>query len=443
MRRLWKMAAPAAVFAVAVSAVGVVWAAPGQADNLARSGTPRASYTSSWESVAALNDGIDPPRSNDTENARWGTWPNEGEQWAEIRWAQAQTLRSADVYFFDDDGGVRVPAAWRLQAWNGSNYANVAGASGYPIAVNRYNAVNFTAVSTTRLRVLLTSGEASVGLLEIRAYATALSGGGGGPTTAPPTTRPPTDSGWNPPAKYVGPLNAVWKDVEDTYNGGNGRWNQFRNYGWDQLFANNGFINYCVRWDSPAKVTAAQRDAIHTALRRQVKKWMDVMVGHNGFPYTDVQVNVVGWAVRDRAQLEWTDNLVDIYVNNIRESAPQCAEPCGRTFHQDGNYAGCPGGGAHHYDQSLWLTAGFSGGAGTDWGQRVGSEYMLNNVNNDNIHILLHEIGHTYALDDFYDWDPLPNEGFIMKAGSAGTITEFDKWMLRDWWRHLKSRYGR
>ena len=28
-----------------------------------------------------------------------------------------------------------------------------------------------------------------------------------------------------------------------------------------------------------------------------------------------------------------------------------------------------------------------------------------------------------------------------MKAGSATRITDFDKWMLRDWWRHLKSRY--
>ena len=30
-----------------------------------------------------------------------------------------------------------------------------------------------------------------------------------------------------------------------------------------------------------------------------------------------------------------------------------------------------------------------------------------------------------------------------MKAGSASQITEFDKWMMRDWWRHLKSRHGR
>ncbi|MFB9891996.1 cellulose binding domain-containing protein [Planobispora takensis] len=32
--------------------------------------------------------------------------------------------------------------------------------------------------------------------------------------------------------------------------------------------------------------------------------------------------------------------------------------------------------------------------------------------------------------------------GFIMKAGSSSQITEFDRWMLRDWWRRLKSRYG-
>ena len=29
-----------------------------------------------------------------------------------------------------------------------------------------------------------------------------------------------------------------------------------------------------------------------------------------------------------------------------------------------------------------------------------------------------------------------------MKAGSATRITDFDAWMFRDWWRHLKNRYG-
>lgn len=29
-----------------------------------------------------------------------------------------------------------------------------------------------------------------------------------------------------------------------------------------------------------------------------------------------------------------------------------------------------------------------------------------NNLNANNIHIYLHEGGHTFGLDDFYDWTP-------------------------------------
>ena len=97
-------------------------------------------------------------------------------------------------------------------------------------------------------------------------------------------------------------------------------------------------------------------------------------------------IKVVGWAVRDRAQLQWTDNSVDIYVNDIRENAPQCAEPLRPLLRPNGDYRSCPGGVARHYDQSLWLTAGIGGGAGGDWGQRMGSEYFMSNLNADNVH---------------------------------------------------------
>lgn len=97
---------------------------PDPPTNLALSATPSASYTSPWESVAAINDGIDPPSSNDTVNPRWGTWPNEGEQWAELTWSSAVSLNRAEVY----------------------------------------------TVNTTRLRVVLQSAADSVGLLEVKAY---------------------------------------------------------------------------------------------------------------------------------------------------------------------------------------------------------------------------------------------------------------------------------
>jgi hypothetical protein len=243
---------------------------------------------------------------------------------------------------------------------------------------------------------------------------------------------------WSPPANLVTPLDEVWRHQEQTY----GNLYGFRNYGWDQIFANRGSINYCVRWDSSAPVSAALRDRIHASLARQFKKWMDVMAGHNGWPYQEVPLKVVGWAVRNRSTLQWSDSSVDIYVNNIRENAPQCSEPCGRFFNQSGNYPNCPGGAARHYDMSLWLTAGMNGGAGGDWGQRIGSEYFVGALDADNIHILLHEIGHSFGLDDFYDWTPTGVGGFLMKAGSATRITDFDAWMFRDWWRHLKNRYG-
>ncbi|MEV5891939.1 galactose-binding domain-containing protein [Nonomuraea fuscirosea] len=141
--------------------------------NLAAAATPTASYTSSWESVNAVNDGIDPLSSNDTVNPRWGCWPQTGRQWADLTWSSARTLNRAEVYFFDDDQGIDLPASWKLQYWNGSAYVDVPGASAYSLTKNAYNSVTFTATATTRLRVLLTgSGTSSVGLLEVRAYGT-------------------------------------------------------------------------------------------------------------------------------------------------------------------------------------------------------------------------------------------------------------------------------
>ncbi|MEV1240059.1 hypothetical protein [Nonomuraea sp. NPDC049750] len=139
--------------------------------NMAASATPSASNTSSWESVAAVNDGIDPPSSNDTVNPRWGCWPETGQQWVDLTWSSAQNLNKAEVYFFDDDEGIDMPASWKLQYWNGSAYVDVPGASAYGLAKNQYNTVTFTATNTTRLRVLMTgNGTSSVGLLEVKAY---------------------------------------------------------------------------------------------------------------------------------------------------------------------------------------------------------------------------------------------------------------------------------
>jgi hypothetical protein len=154
-------------------AIGGGTTTPPADSNLARTATASASSTSSWESIAAINDGIEPPSSNDATNPRWGTWPESGEQWAALTWANPVRAGRVQVYLFDDNGGVRLPASWKLQYRSGaSTWVDVAGAGGYPAAVNAYNTVTFTPVDTSALRVVLQSnGTSSVGLLEVKVFA--------------------------------------------------------------------------------------------------------------------------------------------------------------------------------------------------------------------------------------------------------------------------------
>ncbi|RDW82829.1 hypothetical protein BP6252_03941 [Coleophoma cylindrospora] len=243
---------------------------------------------------------------------------------------------------------------------------------------------------------------------------------------------------WSPPSNLVTPLQEVWDHVSTTYN--NGDLLGFKNYGYDILMASNGTLNFCVRWDSDASVTEADRTAIESSLKTNVRKWTDQLTGFMGWPFDQVPVSVVGWAVKDKTQLQGSVSGIDVHTTADSAGIPECDPACGRFFHQDNDYSGCAGGVARHYDMSLWLTAGMEGGAGGDWGQRVGSEYFLSAL--DSPHIWLHEFGHTLALDDFYDWTPTGITNFIMNAGSSTTITDFDIWMMRDFWRHIASRFN-
>jgi hypothetical protein len=148
----------------------------------------------------------------------------------------------------------------------------------------------------------------------------------------------------------------------------------------------------CVRWDSSSSVTAAQRTQIATVLNEQYQKWFQWLYGYDNFPFSNIAVNVVGWAVRDTSLLQGDTSGIDVYTNTDDAGVPQCSPACGRYFHPDGDYSSCPAGANRHYDQSLWLTDGLSGGFGGDWGQRIGKEYFLGALSSENIHILLHEM---------------------------------------------------
>jgi hypothetical protein len=45
---------------------------------------------------------------------------------------------------------------------------------------------------------------------------------------------------------------------------------------------------------------------------------------------------------------------------------------------------------------------------------------------------------------DFYEPDETPAgwTNFVMKAGTSQVVTDTDGWMLRNVWRHLRSKWG-
>ncbi|MEU6247771.1 Ig-like domain-containing protein [Glycomyces sp. NPDC047010] len=157
--------------AVSTSRVDVEVAAPDDRVNAALFATPTASYTSPWENTTAINDGIDPPRSNDGANPRWGTWPEQGEQWVQLTWDDPVRIDASDMYFFDDGGGVLAPASWKIQYLDGDAWTDVDAT--YGTETDQYNEVAFDPVTTTAVRAVLQSGGASVGVLEWKVFAEA------------------------------------------------------------------------------------------------------------------------------------------------------------------------------------------------------------------------------------------------------------------------------
>lgn len=143
---------------------------PPAGTNHALTATRSTSYVSPWENLAAINDGFAPAGSADRAHPVYGNWPERGTQWVQYDWPAPVTLRQASAYWFDDNQGIDLPASCQLQYWTGGAWANVPGGSACGVAADTANTVTFTPVTTTRLRLSMTSRPSySTGLLEFRA----------------------------------------------------------------------------------------------------------------------------------------------------------------------------------------------------------------------------------------------------------------------------------
>ena len=96
--------------------------------------------------------------------------------WVQYEWKQPISTKELAVYWWNFNNNLRLPEAYRIKYWNGSDFVPVTNASGLGLENNQLNTTSFDEIKTTRIRLELDSADrASATLLEWLVYPTASS----------------------------------------------------------------------------------------------------------------------------------------------------------------------------------------------------------------------------------------------------------------------------
>ncbi|WP_163959558.1 MGH1-like glycoside hydrolase domain-containing protein [Sphingomonas insulae] len=83
----------------------------------------------------------------------WSSDPTPAQQWYAIDFGKPVALARAELAFFADGGRFAAPSAYRMQAWNGRDWYDLAATADAPIA-NGITHARWTPVTTSRIRIL-------------------------------------------------------------------------------------------------------------------------------------------------------------------------------------------------------------------------------------------------------------------------------------------------
>jgi hypothetical protein len=125
--------------------------------NLAIVASPTGSmrYNVSYNS---LNDGLTPvdvalPRTGNRPQRRLTV------QWVQYDWIQPVTTGEINVFWWNFDNAVKLPQAYRIKYWDGSDFVPVKNVTGLGIENRKYNLTIFDKIKTTKLRLEIDSIE--------------------------------------------------------------------------------------------------------------------------------------------------------------------------------------------------------------------------------------------------------------------------------------------
>jgi len=114
----------------------------------------RVSHCFQGDSVAAINDGVEPQTS--TDQPRHSFWEHKGtDEWAEYHFAEPRTLSATEIFWLDDTpaGDCPLPLTWRLLSRQDNTWTPVKNTSPFSIEKDVFCRVTFEPVVTSALRI--------------------------------------------------------------------------------------------------------------------------------------------------------------------------------------------------------------------------------------------------------------------------------------------------
>ncbi len=150
--------------------------ASGLGEDVAPDADVESDYTASWEKLSGINnEEFEPASSNVGTGQGWGNWGGTStEPYVGYIWTDPVTIGGADIYWYDDNGGTRVPAAYRMAYLDTNGEwqdVNILTPYESTVALNQYNRIMFDAVTTTQLRLYMTKSAAGTGIYRFKVYA--------------------------------------------------------------------------------------------------------------------------------------------------------------------------------------------------------------------------------------------------------------------------------
>ena len=116
-----------------------------------------ATSSLSRQPITTLNDDIVNIETGPLQMRQGQTPPQLQNLWVQYEWTQSIKTNEIEVFWWDWEGTMNLPLAYRILYWNGTDYLPVNNPQGLGFTVAEYNKTTFDEIETTKIRLELDS----------------------------------------------------------------------------------------------------------------------------------------------------------------------------------------------------------------------------------------------------------------------------------------------